>query len=307
MPVPCPLCEASLTHEVFRVRGYGVRDCSSCGHRFAAQLRETAPEPWTSLGAGTTVESHVKQHYGDDYFFGGGAGYANYLEEGPLLRRSGQRYAKLLERWTGRPGTVLDVGAAAGFQLLGWQDRGWTVLGVEPNPTMADYARTHNRVPVATGTWEHFHPSSPRDVISMIQVMAHWIDPREALRQAWNSLRPGGWLVLETWDYTSLTARLWGSAWHEYNPPSVLHWWSPQRLRDLARELNFQPRGQGYAKKFLSIHHAMSLLRHQYPDGIPGRLLRWIQSKLPKEGTLLYPADDVFWMVWQKRPAAGQN
>jgi hypothetical protein len=58
----CLLCGGE-TKRLFVASGYWVRGCSACGHQ-AAEL--------------TTAEGHVERVYGDDYFFGGGAGYDNY-------------------------------------------------------------------------------------------------------------------------------------------------------------------------------------------------------------------------------------
>ena len=121
----CPLCNAESTI-VFRAKGFPVRDCKSCGHRFA----EVA-----------AAENHVAEIYGDAYFTGGGAGYADYLAEAEMLRGRGRDYAKILSKYVGKSGAMLDVGAAAGFVLQGFIDENWRGRGVEPNAGMAKYGR----------------------------------------------------------------------------------------------------------------------------------------------------------------------
>ena len=101
-PAQCPLCD-SESQVLFEKHAVPIRECSSCRHRFALP-----PE----------AEGHVERVYADDYFFGGGAGYDDYLSEAELLRAHGRRYAKRLARFM-KPGRVLDVGAAAGFVMQG--------------------------------------------------------------------------------------------------------------------------------------------------------------------------------------------
>ena len=86
---------------LFRAHGHEILGCEGCGHRFAA----IAPS-----------EGHVARTYGDDYFSGGGAGYDDYPSEAERLRERGAAYVRLVRAHLS-PGTVLDVGAAAGFLL----------------------------------------------------------------------------------------------------------------------------------------------------------------------------------------------
>jgi hypothetical protein len=50
--------------------------------------------------------------YGDDSFFDGGAGYANYPTGGELLLERGRAYHDLLAPFVGREAQLIDVGTA---------------------------------------------------------------------------------------------------------------------------------------------------------------------------------------------------
>lgn len=88
----CPICGSETNpHRVPRYRA-----CPSCSHAFLAE---------------SPSADHLAQVYGDDYFTAAGAGYADYLAEGALLRERGRRYgpsratesdgAWLVETWNG--------------------------------------------------------------------------------------------------------------------------------------------------------------------------------------------------------------
>jgi SAM-dependent methyltransferase len=241
---------------------------------------------------------HVAHVYGDDYFEGGSAGYPDYLSESEILTSQGHRYAELMSRYL-EAGTVLDVGAAAGFKLKGFVEKGWRGEGVEPNAKMADYARTQLHLTVRTGTLETFSSNTKFDLVSMIQVVSHFLDPRSAFKAAQAVTKPGGFWLIETWNRESLTARIFRKHWHEYSPPSVLHWFSPDGLRQLAAEFGFREVSQGRPGKWISAKHAKSLVGYRMEATALARPFSGLMRLVPDRMGIPYPAEDLFWMIFQ--------
>src|SRR5262249_14949747 len=137
------------------------------------------------------------------------------------------------------PGRLLDVGAAAGFLLEGFLEDEWTATAIEPNPTMAHCLRERLGCEVFTQPLETFRSRELVDLVMMIQVIPHFFDVRAALDAAAHVTRPGGFWLIEAWDRDSTTARFFGRHWHEYSPPTVLHWFSRSSLATLASEFGF--------------------------------------------------------------------
>ncbi len=193
----CALCGGSVTRWQ-RIDGWDVDECQACGHRQAALIQQT------------DAHRHADDVYGDAYFTEGGAGYTDYHAEAELLRRRGARYGRILARHAA-PGRLLDVGAAAGYLLDGLTSVGWSGIGLEPNDAMAAHARQRG-VDVRTGLADEATLSAlsiaegSLDAVTMIQVIAHVLQPVEALEALTRRLRPGGLLLVETWDRGSLTA-----------------------------------------------------------------------------------------------------
>ncbi len=280
----CPICQQT-SEGVFIAHGYGIRDCGSCGHRFADLA--TAP-------------THTQQVYGDQYFQGGGAGYPDYLGEARILRDHGRWYAKRIATHL-KPGTMLDVGAAAGFVLQGFTDHGWQGDGIEPNPKMAEYAREELKLAVQAGALESLQANKAYDLVSMIQVIAHFADLRQALQVAADATKPSGYWLIETWNKDSFAARLFGQNWHEYSPPSVLHWFSPTTLNTLAAQFGFHEIAHGRPSKWINGGHVKSLVQYKL-QGLPlGRQAGKLLNLLPEYLPLPYLADDLFWMLLQKK------
>jgi SAM-dependent methyltransferase len=281
--LPCPICGAT-SRRLFVKHEYWIHGCVGCHHRFA----EITP-----------AADHVSRIYNDHYFQAGEAGYSDYCAEAPLLRARGQWYGRLLARYM-PPHTVLDVGAAAGFILQGLRDSGWQGRGIEPNPRMAAYAATQLGLGVDPCSLEQFRSSEHFRLVSMIQVVAHFVDVRRALAAAAAVTESDGFLLTETWNRESWTARCLGEAWHEYSPPSVLHWFSPAGLRCLAAQFGFREIACGRPGKWISAGHAKSLLRYKLA-GVPlGRLATGVLDLLPDRLSLPYPAEDLFWALFQR-------
>ena len=279
----CPICQHT-SEVVFTAHGYGIRDCGSCEHRFA----DLATSP-----------AHTQQIYGDQYFQGGGAGYPDYLGEARILRNHGRWYAERIATHL-KPGTMLDVGAAAGFVLQGFTDHGWQSDGIEPNPKIAEYAREELKLSVQAGALESLQANKMYDLVSMIQVIAHFADLRQALQVAADATKPSGYWLIETWNKDSWAARLFGQNWHEYSPPSVLHWFSPTTLKALAAQFGFHEIAHGRPSKWINGGHAKSLLQYKLQSVPLGRQAGKLLNLLPEYLPLPYLADDLFWMLLRK-------
>ncbi len=273
----CPLCR-SASDFAFLAKGYRLLDCQKCRHRFA----EIAAD-----------EAHASSVYDDHYFNGGGAGYADYLAESAMLRRRGTEYAKILSPHTA-PGRVLDIGAAAGFILQGFQDAGWQGTGLEPNASMVEYGKANLHLDLRQGSLETYQSEQPYDLVSVIQVAAHFYSPKTAFENARDLLARDGLLLVETWNRESILARLFGKHWHEYSPPSVLHWYSMHGLTDFLAALGLRKIAHGRPRKTISGEHAKSLLRYRLGDRA---FLKLIPSKIQ----FPYPSEDLFWALYRKQ------
>jgi 2-polyprenyl-3-methyl-5-hydroxy-6-metoxy-1,4-benzoquinol methylase len=281
----CILC-GSVANEALVVRGFKIAQCSSCGHQFL-------PSPIS--------QNHVAQTFSDAYFFGGGAGYTNYLEQQPLLEKRGAQYAKIVEKHLGRKGKVFDVGAAAGFLMQGWLNQDWAATGIEPNLSMVQHGQErgldlHHGVFEDSPAWA----KESYDCISMVQVISHLPSPIEALRLAYKMLNPNGILLVETWDRTSWIASAMRGGWHEYSPPSVLHWFHRKSLTHAANLVGFEFVESQRALRWLNIGHAKSLLKHMSATSKLARLASIVATVFPSQMNVLYPGDDLFWALYRK-------
>jgi SAM-dependent methyltransferase len=90
---------------------------------------------------------------------------------------------------------VLDVGCGTGIEARQFQAAGCRVLGVEPDPRMAQFAR-RSGVEVEVARFEAWDPAG-RTFDAVIAGQAwHWVDPVAGAAKAAQVLRPGGRLAV---------------------------------------------------------------------------------------------------------------
>jgi SAM-dependent methyltransferase len=88
----------------------------------------------------------------------------------------------------------LDVGCGTGIGARQFQAAGRTVLGIEPDPRMADFARGTG-VEVEVATFEAWDPAGRTFDAVVAGTAWHWIDPVAGAAKAARVLRPGGVLA----------------------------------------------------------------------------------------------------------------
>ncbi|MEU4834504.1 class I SAM-dependent methyltransferase [Streptosporangium sp. NPDC023615] len=109
---------------------------------------------------------------------------------------------------------VLDVGCGTGTAARQFQAAGCTVLGVEPDARMADFAR-RSGVEVEVAAFEAWDPAGRTFDAVVAGTAWHWVDPVEGAAKAARVLRPGGRLAL-FWHVFDLPPALAGAFTEAY-------------------------------------------------------------------------------------------
>jgi 2-polyprenyl-3-methyl-5-hydroxy-6-metoxy-1,4-benzoquinol methylase len=119
-----------------------------------------------------------------------------------------------IERVVGRPGTLLDIGTAAGGFLAAANARGWKAEGCEPNLWLAAWGARHYGVRIRPGNvFEQPYEPASFDVVTLWDVIEHTTNPREMIEHCRTLLKPGGILVVNYPDIGSWIARALGRRW----------------------------------------------------------------------------------------------
>jgi SAM-dependent methyltransferase len=146
-------------------------------------------------------------------------------------------------------------------------------------------------------------PPRSFDVITMFNVLEHLPDPTAVAAKVFTLLRPGGHLVLETWNPHSLFARMLGPRWPTYEPPTVLYCYTRRTLSRLFDPERWSVLTYRSATKWISLDHALSLLEYEARTSrLMSGMLRAARQSWIGRLTVPYCFGDLIHAVLQKKP-----
>ena len=137
-------------------------------------------------------------------------GYLNYLKDREkFIKDYERRFHKLLAAGMPSTGRLLDVGCGAGYSTYTAKQAGFSATGIEPSEAMCNFARTNLGVDVAHTIFETC-PVEPGsiDVVTTWGTANNFRDPVAIFSQMRTALRPGGWVVMDMFDTSSIFAGL---------------------------------------------------------------------------------------------------
>ena len=151
-----------------------------------------------------------------------------------VVREIGDGVAKIEGLTGAMMNEMLDFGGGDGRMLGGLVDRGALCH-------LVDYSeRVHPGV-TKIGDTEHDIPADANyDVIICSHVVEHLPDPRETLASVRRILKPGGRLGVAVPNFSSLQARLTGSAWFHLDLPRHLYQFPLSGLNQLLERSGFE-------------------------------------------------------------------
>ena len=212
--IACPICNDSERTVVFAATlpadfdeaappspysaHYRINKCASCGLIYSspimndagvAELYEHSSETNVEVGEEDNVRRTMALYYG--------------LAKPHLSARD----------------RMLDIGCDMGFLLEAARDDGFAELyGIEPNPIARSVASRIEGSMIIDGFYERTdYPVDHFDLITMIHVLDHLVDPRITLSHAIKHLRPRGILVAVVHNVDSLLGRLLGDRFPVFN------------------------------------------------------------------------------------------
>ena len=154
-----------------------------------------------------------------------------------VRRVSVQRKLRLIKPFQSTQGTLLDVGAGTGFFLRAAQKKGWTVTGIEPNPSARNLAndKAENSV-FDTDAMRQLPPNS-FDVITLWHVLEHLPNLEEEIKLFHKLLKPNGRIVVAVPNYKSFDAFYFKDYWAAYDVPRHLWHFSQQSISKVFSEV----------------------------------------------------------------------
>jgi SAM-dependent methyltransferase len=232
----CPACGATSTSPLFTTGNHTFLSCTGCD---SARL-----DPLPVLDPA--------EQYNVDYFVGGtvAGGYADYgVDESLHRHNAADRLKRIAAAGLSPPGTIAEIGSGYGYFLDEARRRGWEVTGTD----VSAHARSRAAEIGIELTEDLAAASGPTDVVAAFQVLEHMIDPFPTLARAAAMVRPGGLVIIETWDRSHWLARRLGRRWQQVSPPSVVHLFTADGLRQMATRLRLVDVRVHQTSKYVSL------------------------------------------------------
>jgi hypothetical protein len=133
-------------------------------------------------------------------------------------------------RGTGRGISCLDVGCWDG-SLLDALPAGWRRVGLEPNESAAAVAESRGHEVLVGLVEDVALPAHAFELITMLDVIEHLLDPISVLRRLRESAAPDCLLAILTGDVGSPGARFWRRHWYYLAYPEHVSFFTSAGLR----------------------------------------------------------------------------
>jgi len=148
--------------------------------------------------------------------------------------------SELLEYASSPTLSLLDVGCGGGSFVAGARRLGVDGMGIEPSHAGCRVAAQRG-VPVHHGTLEDAEVAPASfDVVRFSHVLEHLPSPKTSLSLAFDALRPGGLVVVESPNGGGVMATLLGRDWYPLDAPRHLWLFNRESLHMLLQDAGFQ-------------------------------------------------------------------
>ncbi len=229
--VICNFCGANDYKVRYIKDGYNIIQCNKC------DLVYVNPR---------LTQEAITQLYDENYFVGEGfdksVQYQSEFEElsnkTDLSNWDVSTINELLLTKEQAP-KLLDIGCGMGLFLWKAKQAGFDVEGIELSTFAADFVRSKGIKVRDKSIYEDKLPKNYYDAISMKEVIEHLPDPKTALQNVHDSLKPGGVLFMTTGNYSCPERKLRGKDWFYFMPEGHIYVFSNKTMTNYLKQIGF--------------------------------------------------------------------
>jgi 2-polyprenyl-3-methyl-5-hydroxy-6-metoxy-1,4-benzoquinol methylase len=146
---------------------------------------------------------------------------------------------KLVRRYCGRIGKLMDIGAGTGDFVKYAQDRNWEAYGIEPNDLARELAHKKG-VPVYKNI--SVQREAIYDVVTLWHVLEHLPNLDMQVEAISKTLKKDGWIILAVPNYKSLDATYYKDNWAAYDVPRHLWHFSKDSINTIFKDRGYSLR-----------------------------------------------------------------
>jgi SAM-dependent methyltransferase len=223
----CPVCNSNAINPLLTVKDHSVSKqefvlwlCSKCELRFTQDVPDE-----DSIGVYYQSEEYIS-HTNTS------RGFINELYQ-KVRKYTLNQKAKLVSSYTKKKGRILDLGAGVGAFLGTMKDKGWEVMGIEPDSGARMHAKNDFQIDLLDkNAILQLQPGS-FDAITLWHVLEHVHELHPYIEQIKRSLSHDGKIFIAVPNYNALDHSIYKVFWAAYDVPRHLYHFSPRSMNEL--------------------------------------------------------------------------
>ena len=264
--IGCCNCGAAVWKRVFEKQNFNFVKCRSCG------LLRLDPLP---------SEQQLDKHYANRAVSGNYESTTDVEYQNTNLHL----FNFISKRTGGRLSKIFDIGCFRGEFLDVAKTAGSETWGMELQPNAVQHANKNHEGRVFNSSIDHFSPkdsglSNDFDVVLAAGVIEHLRQPEKIFEHASYLLKDGGYLVIQTPNYSSIVARLMGKFWPCIAAPEHVYYFGRAHIRGMAERWDFNEVACRPHWKTLRVGFVVNQFQYFGPEIY--KLIRPVSSRLPK-------------------------
>lgn len=214
----CYICDSNNYRLITKKSKYSIVKCKKCDFVF------TTPIP--------NREELDKYYQRFDY--------KDSLTAENIIRSDAKRSLGKIGSFFEKSGDILDVGSGRGYFLDEARKLGWNTFGVDASELVTDYAKNILHLNIFHNDIFSFHSTRTFDLVTLNQVIEHFVNPKELIIKCSKNLNGGGLLYIATPNIESISAKVLKENFDHFIPPEHLGYFSQYTLKRLLEELGFK-------------------------------------------------------------------
>jgi len=221
----CPVCNQNNYDFLYKKDSLDLVKCKNCSVIYVNPIFNE--EKYYEIYRSEEYQRIVKRLGEDSHF---------YRKE-----RFGRERMDIIEKFHDPklPKRILDIGCSTGFVIEEAQERKWDAIGVELNPSAADFAKQRG-MKVITKPLQEIEFDEQFSVVTLYDVLEHLVNPGEILRIIYEILLPGGNIYIYVPNYNSASKELLGiESAHFIWPTHHLTYFTPETLKFFLKRYSF--------------------------------------------------------------------
>lgn len=217
----CIFCDVGSGHVVIEENGYKGLKCPECG------LIYTSPRP--SSGAVVNLYGHDDAHISAE----------SHIASEFSKRLYARHHLKLIRSFC-VDGSVLEVGAGAGYFLDEARKVGFDPCGIEFNPAQASFIRNELHIPCEEAPLNSSLFNAKKfNLVYHSDVVSHFADPIADFRKMHEMMNDDGIMVFETGNLGEVDETYF-SSFQRFQYPDHLFFFNTKNIKCLLERTDFQ-------------------------------------------------------------------